>query len=1036
MSLNLTYWNLHQEPAHATLDQVMDNLRNDDMREGLMYEPCTMDDVLDETQPAESLIMDAIISQYSRLKARMNAMQRVMSRTGLTTKGKDEDGKEIDVPYTVIGYQLSDPFMRLGTANVVALFELSDGQTVSIYFHNPDTTPKKIAPTDEVISFKWLLNKKDITIVVAPERGKDIDLHQVALRIMKIAHKNSEAFARQNKNRQERVAKVTALRERVAQKEKLLAQKVKKIDELKYLKAQEEVDQILEEDRLMKGKLTAALYQELKEKNRLTDRQDELDDLFNERIAAIRDALRQKGWNGERYKGLNKEGIYLKTEWETTKDTGNTLGMSYHIPEVDFHYVDDLSDNPEDIAQKIDDSIQSLLAKLLNEQKAKLETNTGKVEQYLKDQGYAYNSSDWTFDKVLDDREIAISVNDRVVDIVVDAKKVGAASYKVIDERYRFEDTALDVILGKIKDAETQDLTQLYDEQSAKAKALNDAQIAAMGLGDKKENAPQEDQPVVITGKEFGEFDTSTPEGKKALREKAFEHIQALVDNNESVYCADLDANVSFTKSANRKYKSASKGPLGGIKSQLAFKIKELIAKGKQYKEKSESYNHDEQRSQIKYHYLKTNAVVGEQEFTVKLVIRETPEKTFHYDLQLEEGLDQIMDSVDVQMATMPFLRLSQAGGDCSHSVAQSELQLDDTLTLDDVSSGYVLNLFVFDKDGNEIKDEDIDQSIEGDNNKEIIFSRRTSSGSLLELINENRVLKFYLDGKRIEQKSMVDIVTIANMKNDKFYQKILPKLESLGLGGMWNNQIGLTREEIKLYLEAKEQNRTDLVNKMANSISITLSSRGMGDFTPVVWIGDIDTPNTQILIESKALLETGHDVDNRNQSDEEILNLIRNAKKSFYNKKEQNRKDLAWADNIIKNASPAVITAYKQCLGIPDNLPDGIDHPLYWSVKEYSEALSISNIELENNLNKEVNDEFNKEQGMQPEEKTQLDKDRQFLQDVIDGKVDVFASDFNERLIKVSSALQETQTELVNQAANVYAAKMADKAKQALGAM
>ncbi|QOJ22956.1 MAG: hypothetical protein HRU78_04260 [Gammaproteobacteria bacterium] len=37
---------------------------------------------------------------------------------------------------------------------------MSDGQTVSIFFHNPDTTPNKLTPADELISWKWLLNKR------------------------------------------------------------------------------------------------------------------------------------------------------------------------------------------------------------------------------------------------------------------------------------------------------------------------------------------------------------------------------------------------------------------------------------------------------------------------------------------------------------------------------------------------------------------------------------------------------------------------------------------------------------------------------------------------------------------------------------------------------------------------------------------------------------------------------------------------------------------------------------------------------------
>ncbi|WP_017807180.1 hypothetical protein [Avibacterium paragallinarum] len=618
MALNLTFWDNQQNPVNTTVEQLFDALRNDDMKAGLMYEPCTMDDVLDGTEPSNALIMDAIIAQYAKLTVKMNIMQRVMSRSGVDVK--DSEGKT--VPLTVVGYQISDPFMRLGTANVVALFELSDGQTVSIYFHNPDTTPKKITPQDEVISFKWLLNKKDITIVVAPEKGKDIDVRQVALRIMKIAAKNSAAFARQNKNRKERLERVNTLRTRVAEKEKILAQKLKKIDELQYLKAQEEVDQLLEDERLMNSELNASLYAELKALDRLSDREDELDNIYQARVVAVRNMLRDKGWKGESYKELSKEGYVLTETYHYSKSGTNMIGVTYSIPELNLSYTDELTDTPEAIAEMINEPV----------------------------------------DKAL--------------------------------------------------------------------KALRLSQVES----DKEED---KEQPIVISGNEFGEFDTETAEGKIALREKAFEHIKQLVDNEESVFCSALNANVFFSQKGNRKYKSESKGELGPIKSQLAFKLKELIASGKQYKESAESYDEKEQRSRLKYHYLKTNAIVGNQELTVKLVIRETPEKTFHYDLQLEKGFDQIFDSVDAEMATMPFLRLSQAGGNCSHSLGQNDLYsydtpildgkqveniLDDTeFKLDDAdSNGYVLNLFVEYKDENgnwvELKDEDEEVEPENSN--------------------------------------------------------------------------------------------------------------------------------------------------------------------------------------------------------------------------------------------------------------------------------------------------------------------------------
>ncbi|MFZ4504087.1 MAG: hypothetical protein ACOYM1_09060 [Methylovulum sp.] len=43
-----------------------------------------------------------------------------------------------------LAHQLSEPFTQHGSANVACIFELTDGQTISVFFHNPDTTPKKI----------------------------------------------------------------------------------------------------------------------------------------------------------------------------------------------------------------------------------------------------------------------------------------------------------------------------------------------------------------------------------------------------------------------------------------------------------------------------------------------------------------------------------------------------------------------------------------------------------------------------------------------------------------------------------------------------------------------------------------------------------------------------------------------------------------------------------------------------------------------------------------------------------------------------
>lgn len=190
-------WNDQAMPKGQTLDQLLYRVRHNDA-DGLMFDRVTMAEIMDDSEAIEpSVTFDAIISPFGRLARKVNSLMAVMSRA---TPG-----------LTVVANQVSAPFKQAGVANVVALFELGDGQTVSVYFHNPDATPGKILPTDEMISWKWLLNKKDITIVVAPERGTDLAVREVGRRIMKLASRNSAAFGRANAKRAERLQSIATL---------------------------------------------------------------------------------------------------------------------------------------------------------------------------------------------------------------------------------------------------------------------------------------------------------------------------------------------------------------------------------------------------------------------------------------------------------------------------------------------------------------------------------------------------------------------------------------------------------------------------------------------------------------------------------------------------------------------------------------------------------------------------------------------------------------------------------------------------------
>lgn len=73
-----------------------------------------------------------------------------------------------------------------------------------------------------------------------------------------------------------------------------------------------------------------------------------------------------------------------------------------------------------------------------------------------------------------------------------------------------------------------------------------------------------------------------------------------------------------------------------------------------------------------------------------------------------------------------------------------------------------------------------------------------------------------------------------------------------------------------------------------ARTVTIYLSSRGWGDYSPVEWVGDITRSDTEIIAECKQLLITSYDVDKPNQSDNEILETIIKARNFWAGKSER----------------------------------------------------------------------------------------------------------------------------------------------------
>ena len=131
---------------------------------------------------AEETSFDALMDTKNRLSLMKDRLFNAMSRSG-------------DSDLSVTNVTETKPFKRQGVTNIAFVFDLSDGQKLSIWFHNPDSTPSKLMPSDIMISWKWMLNKRDVTAILSPKQGDNVQIPVLAARIMRVARKNSKKFA-------------------------------------------------------------------------------------------------------------------------------------------------------------------------------------------------------------------------------------------------------------------------------------------------------------------------------------------------------------------------------------------------------------------------------------------------------------------------------------------------------------------------------------------------------------------------------------------------------------------------------------------------------------------------------------------------------------------------------------------------------------------------------------------------------------------------------------------------------------------------
>lgn len=190
-------------PAAMLAQAVYDGLMTGSSAD-MMLESATIDDI-DQTYLGEETVLpgamfEAISTERMRLAQTMRAFVKALNR-GLNgtniSAGTDDAGVDITGQKTVGGAVIGKVRRVASIPVMSALIPLSDGQTVSLVFHSPTADNGKIRNQDTLVAFQFLINKRDVTHIVAPIGGRDVSLLQVTQALSNLIEKNSGKFTKQ-----------------------------------------------------------------------------------------------------------------------------------------------------------------------------------------------------------------------------------------------------------------------------------------------------------------------------------------------------------------------------------------------------------------------------------------------------------------------------------------------------------------------------------------------------------------------------------------------------------------------------------------------------------------------------------------------------------------------------------------------------------------------------------------------------------------------------------------------------------------------
>lgn len=655
----------------AELSKFIYGIRRADP-DSLALDAITIEEIMADSEGEE--VLDALVIPFAKVEIKLSQMQAIMNAAANTLE--------------VSAVQVTQPFKQRGTTNVAGVFEMSDGQTVSVFFHNPDITPNRITPQDELVSWKWMLNRKDITIMVAPEKGDDLNAREVSRRIMKVAEKNSARFTKANEAKANRVIAIESMKTDIAAREQELSELQSEIADLEAQKA-------------AKKSASEAAYAK------------RVGDNYSDQDAYIR---AQENGGIDPKTGATSEDLKAKIDAQSaqlTAENNEAIAQGnqpwWETSKYDSVYLIDKSRGNDSVTVSIKSPDEYEVKIALSGVGGEFSGSIANAKSWLKSRmqgmGSAMSGNEMTDSelgarlKLVKGVDILGVFEQPAADIEYTISDVIAAMQKTTGATAHswFLDKDVDAVLrfaakkGWVIRPST---TQVWwsDEGNDLAKAARES-IA---------------EPITLTGKELGDF-PDTPEGKKALRVAAKDALNEI--KGTMIPCPALNADVEVRKSGIEKVISQS---ADARKLKICASISDLISTGVKIGERL-PYNGDTDKSAVKYYTLRAAIKIEENLLAVRLVIKEDNNGVFHYDHTVHEPeavLDSAIENGLPEGSPSAATNSNGGGTDPSHLASyQPEVIVDSNNepvnTLDSAGSGMVFNLFIEGEEPEVVPDED-----------------------------------------------------------------------------------------------------------------------------------------------------------------------------------------------------------------------------------------------------------------------------------------------------------------------------------------